>query len=370
MKTVLVAVSGMSPAIITETVWALACESPPVVPDEVVVITTLKGETYIHEQLLKPLTEWKNKHVWEILRKDIFASSGLPKSCGKLQLSIRVIEVPNETSGVKTKAHDLRTKADNAEAADFILKVIGPFVDAADQHVIASIAGGRKTMGALLYAAMSLVARETDRVTHVLVRDPFDMTRGFYYPSQPARILQAYDATTKKDYPVNARDAVIDLADIPFVPLRNGFMELNEKNRSFGGLVDRYTHELKRSLDKRPKVALDVESAKIRIQGVAISLTGRELLVVTFLFLRAKEHKALFQNNKAASVPYLKFVAEWREKYPNHNAVVRMQQDAIQDDLAKGLSSFRKKLITNGLGNTVPYLAPVRLKVGFDADLL
>lgn len=370
MKTFLITVSGMSPAIITETLWALATETPPVVPDEVVVITTLKGEADIHEQLLTPPAEWNNMKVWERLRQDIFRVTNTPNNSPKLQLSVRVIELPDEASGIKTKAYDLRSKSDNAEAADFILQTIVPFVEAADHHVIASIAGGRKTMGALLYASMSLVGRETDRVTHVLVNEPFDMTRGFFYPEQPVRLLQAFDPATKKTYPVSATAAVIDLADVPFVPLRNGFKELNEKSRSFSGLVDRYTNELKRSLDRKPRVALDVDSGKIRIEEVTISLTGRELLVATFLYLRAKEGKARFQNNMAASGPYLRFVAEWRQKFPNHRAVARMQQDATQDDLAKGLSSLRKKLIVNGLGNTVAYLAPERSKVGFDAELL
>jgi hypothetical protein len=38
-KTVLLVVSGMSPAIITETVWAMAQGTPPIIPDEVFVIT-------------------------------------------------------------------------------------------------------------------------------------------------------------------------------------------------------------------------------------------------------------------------------------------------------------------------------------------
>lgn len=370
MKTILLAVSGMSPAIITETLWALATESPPVVPDEVVVITTLKGETDIHEQLLTPQSDWGNKKVWECLRQDLFTVTQTPKTSSKLQLAVRVIELPDAASGIKTKAYDLRSKSDNAEAADFILQAIVPFVNAADNHVIASIAGGRKTMGALLYASMSLVGRETDRVTHVLVNSPFDMTRGFFYPEQPVRLLEAFDPATKKTYPVTAIDAVIDLADVPFVPLRNGFKELNEKSLRFGGLVDRYSNELKRSLERKPRLSLNADSGEIEIEGVEIKLTGRELLVATFFYLRAKQGKSRFQNTKAAIPSYLRFVAEWREKFPNHRAVVRIQQGSTSDDLTKGLSSFRKKLVRNGLGNTVSYLAPERSEVGFDAELL
>lgn len=43
-KVVLVAGIGTTPAVLTETVWALAHQKEPVVPDEVVVISTKRGE--------------------------------------------------------------------------------------------------------------------------------------------------------------------------------------------------------------------------------------------------------------------------------------------------------------------------------------
>jgi len=39
-ETILLAVTGMSPAVLTETIWALANEAEPVLPDRVVVVTT------------------------------------------------------------------------------------------------------------------------------------------------------------------------------------------------------------------------------------------------------------------------------------------------------------------------------------------
>ena len=43
-RVVLVAGIGTSPAVLTETVWALAHQDEPVVPNEVVVITTSSGK--------------------------------------------------------------------------------------------------------------------------------------------------------------------------------------------------------------------------------------------------------------------------------------------------------------------------------------
>ena len=42
-RTILLAGMGTSPAVLTETVWALAHQEQPIVPDEIVVITTKLG---------------------------------------------------------------------------------------------------------------------------------------------------------------------------------------------------------------------------------------------------------------------------------------------------------------------------------------
>jgi CRISPR-associated protein (TIGR02584 family) len=58
--TILLAVTGMSPAVLTETVWALAHETPAVIPNEIIVLTTSVGEKAIQEQLFGPDQVWQN----------------------------------------------------------------------------------------------------------------------------------------------------------------------------------------------------------------------------------------------------------------------------------------------------------------------
>ena len=364
MKTTLVTVSGISPAIITETLWALAGENPSIVPDEVVVITTSRGEEDIRRLLLTPDPKWKGKSVWETLRASLIKLAKLPASHAGLQLSLHVIDLPNEATGVREKARDIRTKSENAEAADFILRILASHTDAADRLVIASIAGGRKTMGALLYAAMSLVGKETDRVTHVLVNEPFETCRTFFYPAQPVQSLEVGPPGNITS--IIAAEAVIELADIPFVPLRNGFAEMNESRRSFDGLVTRYSRELQRPLGRKPVVSLDVNAAILTVEGTAIKLTGRELLASAFLYLRAKEGKKPIPTQKSAAEPYLEFVAAWRKDFPKHRALERMKHEAVAGDLTKALHSLRDKLTAKGLARTIEYLAPKDSRVAFE----
>lgn len=94
MKTVLFTVSGTSPAIITETLWALACETPSTVPDEVIVVTTIRGRADIERFLLASENGWKGKSVWETMRADVFRKAKFPAKSTALQLSVRVIDLP------------------------------------------------------------------------------------------------------------------------------------------------------------------------------------------------------------------------------------------------------------------------------------
>ena len=43
-RVVLVAGMGTSPAVLTETVWALAHQKPAIIPDEIVVLVTKSGK--------------------------------------------------------------------------------------------------------------------------------------------------------------------------------------------------------------------------------------------------------------------------------------------------------------------------------------
>lgn len=62
-RTILVAGMGTSPAVLTETVWALAHQKQPVVPDEIVVITTKLGKESLRTAVMSGAPS-----VWERLK--------------------------------------------------------------------------------------------------------------------------------------------------------------------------------------------------------------------------------------------------------------------------------------------------------------
>ena len=62
-RTIFVAGMGTSPAVLTETVWALAHQVQPVVPDEIVVITTKSGKDTLRAAVMSG-----ESSVWERLK--------------------------------------------------------------------------------------------------------------------------------------------------------------------------------------------------------------------------------------------------------------------------------------------------------------
>lgn len=283
-ETVLFAVTGMSPAVLTETVWALARETPAVIPNRVVVLTTKVGAAQIGSELLAPRPEFQHASVWETLRTSLLPDKRRPAGLlrfGDTPDDIRPFTMADPNTGRSRVLEDIRTPEENAAAADTLLEHLRAFTENPDVRVIASIAGGRKTMGALLYAAMTLLGRDDDRLTHVLVNEPFDDPRlqpRFYFPTQPTATLRTADGRN-----VSARQAHISLADLPFVPIRNRFEDIAEMPGRFTALVHKYSRELRREAARKALVQVDDPSGTVTVDGVQVHLRARARQTLRFL---------------------------------------------------------------------------------------
>jgi CRISPR-associated protein (TIGR02584 family) len=113
--------------------------------------------------------------------------------------------------------NDIRSPADNRAAADFITAHVRSITADSGCALHASIAGGRKTMGFFLGYALSLFGRPQDRLSHVLVSEPFESSYDFFYPTPYSRVLQTRDGQL-----ADTALAQVTLAEIPFVSLRHG----------------------------------------------------------------------------------------------------------------------------------------------------
>lgn len=278
-QVVLLAVTGMTPAVLTETIWALAHEKSPVIPDRVVAVTTAKGRDLMERELFGA-SEKGVDNLWQTLRREILGPEYQDDS--RLSHEYQVISAHNARSGRKVPLEDFRTSAENAAMADFVLEQVRGFVESPGVQLITSIAGGRKTLGALLYACISLMGRETDRLTHVLVNEPFDsfgLTPRFYFPSQPEQQLKTVEGNQ-----VMAKEASIDLADIPFVPLRNLFeRDLIRKPYTFTELVHRCRHQVNHVASRNVSLTIWRNRREMTVNGINVQNSPAQQVLMLFL---------------------------------------------------------------------------------------
>ena len=203
-RRILVVVTGMSPQVVTETTYALAVREPASVPTEIRLVTTRMGAEIARRSLL-------NGEGWfHRLRRDY----ELPP----IDFNGKRIHTLSGSDG--EPLDDIQTPADNTAAADTITQLLCDLTedDASALHV--SIAGGRKTMGFYLGYALSLYGRRQDRLSHVLVNPPYESLPEFFYPTPTEMMVK-----TRSGHLVDARDAQVGLAEIPFVRLREGLPE-------------------------------------------------------------------------------------------------------------------------------------------------
>jgi len=205
-RRVLLLASGLSPQIVTETLYALAvARKPRWVPDEVHLITTAKGKERALSDLLAPKTGWFHR-----LREEY----DLPP----IQFDSRTIHLLTDATG--RPLEDIRTEADNEAAADAIVDLVRCLTMRPETELHVSIAGGRKTMGFFLGYALSLYGRVQDTMSHVLVSEPYESHPEFFYPSRRQRMIRAPDGKM-----LDTSDARIWLAEIPYVRMRLGVPE-------------------------------------------------------------------------------------------------------------------------------------------------
>lgn len=268
-KRILVAVSGMTPQIITETLYGLLTQSHWI-PDEIHLLTTWNGR----EQARLSLLEDK-KHYYAFLKD--FGVSQL------IRFDLESIHVITDTAG--NPLTDLRSPEDNEAAADFIIEKIRQFTSLDDTELHVSLAGGRKTMGFYVGYALSLFGRPQDKLSHVLVSDEFESLQDFYYPTPDTRVVTTINRSNGKSLSLDAKDARVWQADIPFVRLR-GYLPGNAllKRAKFSEIV-----ALVEAATKPLIVQINISSRTIRINGLACSLSPALLSFYLWFVERAAE---------------------------------------------------------------------------------
>jgi len=237
-------VIGHSPAIVTETLAACSLHHHPPIK-RLILITTGSGAAILEKRLFDQggwsdfITHYPRYATIHFSTDDI----------------IRCVE------------EDIRSEDENRAMAEVILSQVRQYTAEDAPPLIASMAGGRKTMGYYMGFAMSLFGRECDRLTHVLVPEVWEKDRTFMFPP-----------------PEEAHQ--INLVDIPFIRLRSHLKpavsnaDIDTLIRSTQSTID---------LSTMPRLTLYILPKSLEYLGQTIEFPEREFTFIQF-FAQQKLH--------------------------------------------------------------------------------
>ncbi|SJM93506.1 conserved hypothetical protein [Crenothrix polyspora] len=199
-KTTLLMVTGLTPQVVTETLYALHQQNA--MPTAIHILTTAEG--YQRARLTLINDGWLMRFYSDYQLTP-------PKFTAE---NIHILQ-----NAAGEPLNDIRTQADNQAMADGITEWVRVLTSDDEKALHVSIAGGRKTMGFYAGYALSLYGRPQDKLSHVLVSADYESHPQFYYPTPYSQVIYGNDPTRK---PLDTQNAEVMLADIAFVRLRHG----------------------------------------------------------------------------------------------------------------------------------------------------
>jgi CRISPR-associated protein Csx14 len=207
-------VAGITPQIITETLYYYIIEKkPPVWIDEINVLTTSAGKEVIINSLLK-----KESGVFYKFLSDYNIS----------RQKIKFNENSVIQLGGDSYIKDISTDIDSAIIGNEIVNFIKNITIDKSTRIICSVAGGRKTMSVYLSLGLQLYGREQDILSHTLVSSDFESTKDFFYIPPVPKNIEIKDKNEKIIKIINTKDAKIVCSEIIFVRLRN-FLNIKDE---------------------------------------------------------------------------------------------------------------------------------------------
>ncbi|SJM89894.1 CRISPR-associated protein [Crenothrix polyspora] len=333
-KRILLAVSGMSPQIVTETLYALAQPETEqaFIPTDIHLISTTTG---------------KNKAMLELLHPQTGKFYQLCKDYGLegIHFTSDNIHVIPDKNGLLLD--DIKTPEENEAAADFITQKVNELTRDTESALHVSIAGGRKTMGYYLGYALSLYGRAQDRLSHVLVTDRYESLKDFFYPTIDSQVI--YD---RDNQPLDTQAAQVVLASIPFVRLRSGLPHfLLEGTASFNDSI-----RFARTLKADPLLEIDLAQCCLYANGIAVPLTGINFAFYLWMIEQTVSKPGVIKRSAHANLDYTdsflksyqKIFSELKDIEKTENTLEKgMESKWLSERITAVKKAFEKALGTN-----------------------
>lgn len=271
-REVLIFVAGATPQIITETIYALAMQNPPVYADELHIITHSRGKQLIMQKL----------GTDGVLRR-LCREYGIPR----LSLSDANFLVITNQEG--NELSDIRTLADNEQAGDQIAAFLKEKAAEPSVRLHCSLSGGRKTMTHYMGIAFQLFARQWDRLYHVMVAPEFEKVEQFFYPPKQPQQLTLKNSTGETT--LNTADADVSLVQLPMIHLRD---KVPSRAATIRQIVEEGQKEIDMAAMQQP-VRVNLAERSLYIGDALIDLSPIQLMLYT-TFLNLKRQPCRFSS--------------------------------------------------------------------------
>jgi len=265
-ENILLIVTGASPQVLTETLFAIHKADKPF-PDRVIAITTESTKEILTNGL------FRDRRLAQL--KEQYALPDLQMTEDDIYL------ISDENGRFLDKGN---TEKDQETMADFITRTVAELTSQENTCIHASIAGGRKTMAFYLGYAMSLLGRSQDKLSHVFVNDELEFVRDFWFPTKEDNWITGKNGQGE----VNCKDGEITLAEIPFVRMRNS-LDSNVIDSIVNTSFCQQVSKMNQYFNKEFTLSLNVATKSLDLLGVSIKLTPKEFSFYWWLYKEGKE---------------------------------------------------------------------------------
>ncbi len=278
---IFITVSGLTPQVITESLYDFIIQKKLSI-EEVHVITTLRGKKRIQELLLAN------------------GQGALYKFCRDYQLEaenyfprFQILKDNNQQD-----LEDIRSVTDNENAANFIVNFIREQTSRNNIQILASIAGGRKTMGVYLAFAMQLFGRPFDQLFHVLVQpEIIENSPSFFYPPPNKKFIIIQNARQQKQK-VNLSEIKIENTEIPFLRVSEIIPSLGrDQNMAYSQMV-KLTQGIIDKNSQLPRLKLELEHKKATLYNEGYQYSWKLSPQEMTLYFYLGRHKFLINDMK------------------------------------------------------------------------
>ncbi|MBI1766349.1 MAG: TIGR02584 family CRISPR-associated protein [Acidobacteria bacterium] len=267
---ILVAVTGNTPQIVTETLYVLAvAQQPPIPISEVYILTTAKGAEI----------------AWAKLGGTDGAIAALQREYeigGEIVFNKENILVFKRryADGSETPLDDIRSSADNETLASELLGFIKALTIDPNVVLHCSLGGGRRTMSAYMMLALMMYGRAEDELTHVVVTEEFETNSDFFFPPKQNQPLPIRVAGNKLAI-INTSEAKLEVAQIPFVRLRNTLGEdVGKVEHGLQELITIAQQRLDRTAPQR--LVIELAGQRVRFGARAVTVRGVRLALLAY----------------------------------------------------------------------------------------